>query len=77
MAYILASHSFLIGCECEGRERFSLEIVLCRGCPKDNTSTAECDVFEKEMCYVRLGYGVLSRAEDEEVCDYNHNVFGP
>ena len=77
VAYLLASYSVIMGGECEGLSRCGLEVGLCGSFYKDATSAAECNILEVEKCVVGLGAGVISRAEEEELCDYDHVVFGP
>ena len=61
MAYLLASHSVIMGCEGEGNEHCGLEAGLCGSCCKDAMAVAERNFLKAEKCAVGLGAGVISR----------------
>ena len=67
---ILTSHSILMGCEREGDKRCGLMVGLYGNSVKDAVAVAECKSLDSEGCDIVLGPGVLSQAEEEELCNY-------
>ena len=75
MTYLLSHYFVLLGCGGKRQECFGLNISLCGSGCKDAAAVAECKIFEAKRCAVGIGASVLSCAEEEEVCDYDHITF--
>ena len=75
VAYLLASHSILLGCEREGHKKFGFEFGLCGFACEDTMASTDLNVLKVEGCAVRLVTCVFFWVEEEEVCNYYHGAF--